>query len=345
MTARSLPPAADARPPLPSFVQIEPVGQCNLRCQMCPVVYREDGPPHGPPAFMAFETFTALIDQFAGVEELQLQGLGEPMMHPRFFEMVAHAARRGIRVSTNSNMTLLPPARAETCVRSGLARLHVSIDSADAETYARIRRRARLDRVLRNIHALLDARDRLGSDTPRLHLVTVLMRQNLEDLPRVVELAASLRVEDVFVQHLAHDFGEETVPLRYRPMRGFVEAQTLLHEAPARLERCFRAAREAAEAYGVTLRLPRLRPRAHPPGTPGPARCDWPWRGAYVSYQGLAMPCCMVATPDRVHFGDMARDGVLPVWHGGGYGEFRRRLGSDDPPAVCRSCSIYSGTF
>jgi MoaA/NifB/PqqE/SkfB family radical SAM enzyme len=337
--------AAVARPPLPRFVQIEPVGQCNLRCQMCPVIYREDGPPYGPPAFMAFETFTALIEQFAGVEELQLQGLGEPMMHPRFFDMVAHAAARGIQVSTNSNMTLLPPARAEACVRSGLARLHVSIDGARAETFERIRRRAHLDRVLRNVRALVDARDRLGRATPRLHVVTVLMRQNLEELPQVVELAASLRAEEVFVQHLAHDFGEETMPPRYRPMRQFVEEQTLLGEAPERVEACFRAARDAAAAYGVGLRLPRVRPREHPPGTPGRARCDWPWRGAYVSYQGFAMPCCMVATPDRASFGDMAKDGVRPVWHNAGYAEFRRRLDSGEPPAVCRSCSVYSGTF
>ncbi len=336
---------AAVRTPLPRFVQIEPVGQCNLRCEMCPVIFREDGPPHGPPAFMAFDTFTALLDQFAGVEELHLQGLGEPMMHPRFFEMVTHAVRRGIRVSTNSNMTLLPAARAERCVASGLEVLHVSIDGARAATYERIRKRARLDRVLANIHGLLAARDRLESATPRLRLIAVAMRQNLSELADIVQLAGRLSIEEVFVQHLAHDFGEDTVPVRYRPMRAFVDAQSLLHEDEQVIETHFGQARAAAAAAGVRLRLPRVRPRAHPPGTPGPERCDWPWRGAYISYQGLAMPCCMVATPDRINFGSMARDGVGAVWHGPAYEEFRRRLGSDEPPAVCRACSVYSGTF
>src|ERR671935_2445956 len=92
---------------LPGYIQIEPVGQCNLRCQMCPIQFRKDGPPYGPPAFMEFETFTRIIDQFPTLRELHLQGLGEPMMHPRFFDMVAYAAAQGVRVSTNSNMTLL----------------------------------------------------------------------------------------------------------------------------------------------------------------------------------------------------------------------------------------------
>src|SRR5215211_7595523 len=104
--------------PLPSFVQIEPVGQCNLRCQMCPIQFRTDGPPNGPPAFMPFEAFTRLVDQFPTMTELQLQGLGEPMMHPRFFDMVAYAVGRGVQVSTNSNLTLLNARRAEQCVRS-----------------------------------------------------------------------------------------------------------------------------------------------------------------------------------------------------------------------------------
>src|SRR6266704_987128 len=82
---------------LPTYVQIEPVGQCNLRCQMCSIQFRQDGPPYGPLAFMDFEQFTRLIDQFVNVQELHLQGLGEPMMHPRFFDMVAYATERGIQ--------------------------------------------------------------------------------------------------------------------------------------------------------------------------------------------------------------------------------------------------------
>ena len=92
---------------LPTYVQMEPVGQCNLRCQMCPIQFREDGPPFGPLAFMEFETYTKLVDQFPAMTALHLQGLGEPMMHPRFFDMVAYAAQKGVKVSTNTNMTLL----------------------------------------------------------------------------------------------------------------------------------------------------------------------------------------------------------------------------------------------
>jgi radical SAM protein with 4Fe4S-binding SPASM domain len=312
---------------------------------MCPIQFRQDGPPHGLPAFMAWETFTRILDEMPDLEELHLQGLGEPMMHPRFFDMVEYAAARGIQVSTNSNLTLLAPWRAERCVASGLERAHVSIDGATAATYERIRVRSSLAKVLRNLDALLAARDRAGAVLPHLRMVTVVMRQNLHELPALVELAHRYRFEGVWVQHLCHDFGESSLPSHYRPMRDFVQAETLLGEDSARVARWFGEARIVAEQLGVELRLPSIEPTAFAPGTPGPARCDWPWHGAYVSYQGYAMPCCMIATPDRMNFGNVAERGLPAVWSSVAYEAFRDQLASDTPPEICRSCAVYTHTF
>jgi radical SAM protein with 4Fe4S-binding SPASM domain len=67
--------------------------------------------------------------------------------------------------------------------------------------------------------------------------------------------------------------------------------------------------------------------------------------GAYVSYDGRAMPCCMVATPDRASFGNVFQDNLLPVWNGVEAEQFRSRLRSSDPPEICQSCSVYHGVF
>ena len=327
--------------PAPQFVQIEPVGQCNLKCRMCPVVFREEKPP----AFMGYEDFCRLIDQFDGVRELHLQGLGEPLLHPRFFDMVAYAAGRGIEVSTNTNLTALSERRAELCVSSGLARMFASLDAASPGAYESIRLGARFSSVLRNLQWVMQAKVRLGSARPEIVLVAVAMRRTLEELPALVRLARELGVDSVSVQHLAHDFTESSLPARYRPMRAFVDQETLHHEDPARVRRWFEAARAQAEALGVRLRLPNASPAPRPRGLRGRERCDWPWRGAYVAYSGEAMPCCMVATPERASLGSMTRDGVAAVWEGDAYRKFRARLDSDDPPEVCKGCAVYQGRF
>ena len=219
---------------LPTYVQIEPVGQCNLRCKMCPIQFREDGPPYGPFAAMEFDKFTAILDGFPALSELHLQGLNEPMMHPRFFDMVSYAARKGIRVTTNSNGSLHNERRSERCVTSGLDTLHISIDGTTAETYEAIRVGARFDRLLANLETFVETRARLGSERPYLWPVLVIMRRNLHELPDLMRLAHRYTVRNVFVQHLCHDFGESSLPAHYRPMREFVDDETLPHEDPAR---------------------------------------------------------------------------------------------------------------
>ncbi|MGZ3433223.1 MAG: radical SAM protein, partial [Isosphaeraceae bacterium] len=72
----------------------------------------------------------------------------------------------GIRVSTNTNLTLLNDRRAELCVTSGLSELHASIEGATAETYNRIRVRARFERIVPNLERLVQARSRLAIATP-----------------------------------------------------------------------------------------------------------------------------------------------------------------------------------
>jgi radical SAM protein with 4Fe4S-binding SPASM domain len=330
---------------LPHFVQIEPVGQCNLRCRMCPIQFRGEGAPGQPRAYMDVAVFCKLIDQFPELTELQLQGLGEPLLHLRFFDMVNYAVQRGIQVSTNTNLTVLSEQRAEECVKSGLHTLHVSLDGATADTYQEIRVRSRFDRVLRNLRRLVQTKIRLQSDLPHIRLVAVVMQENLAELPELVQLAHDEGVDTVFVQHLCHDFGESSLPEQYQPMRAFIDEQTLLQEDPQRVEHYFNAAREQAQALGVTLRLPNLKTRTYPPEMSGRERCDWPWRGSYISYDGKAMPCCMVATPDRINFGDMAQDGVSQVWNNPEYTAFRDQLDSSAPPDVCRSCAVYAGNF
>lgn len=212
--------------PLPEFVQIEPVGRGSS------------------PAFMSFESFCRLLEQLPEVAELRLQGMGEPLLHPRFFGMVRLAASRGIQVSTSTRLTSLSDRRAEEFVTSGLRRMQVALDAS------------RHSRVLANVQRVVRAKSRLGSPSPAIELIAVVIRRNLEGLPRLVRLAHNYGVDGMCVQHLAFDFKDSGLPARYRPVRRFVEAESLLNEDPARMERWFGEARAVAAELGMTLELP-----------------------------------------------------------------------------------------
>jgi radical SAM protein with 4Fe4S-binding SPASM domain len=234
---------------------------------------------------------------------------------------------------------------AAHCVARGLDTIHVSIDGADAASYEAIRIRARFAKVLRNLRRLMKAKAAAASALPHVKMVAVVMQGNLAQLTELVRLASEEGVESLSVQHLCHDFGESSLPEQYKPMRQFIDGQTLASADSSQVKQHFDAARAEAARLNIALRLPNTEPKTYAPDVPGRQRCDWPWRGAYVSYDGKAMPCCMVATPDRIHFGNMAHDGVATVWNNSAYTAFREQLSSARPPEVCRSCAIYSGTF
>src|SRR5512138_934730 len=192
-------PVPSLVPALPRFAQIEPIGRCNLACRMCGVHDRGD-----EVGSLSLQRLRELLDAMPQLEQLHLQGLGEPMLHPDFFAMVELAASRGLRVSANTNLTLLTEARAERCVRCGLAALSVSIDGASAPVYEAIRRKASFAKVLRNLRRLTLARDRAGSALA-IRGVMVLMRGNLHELPALVRLLHGHGVDELLVQRLANN--------------------------------------------------------------------------------------------------------------------------------------------
>ncbi len=338
--------SAGSTPSLPRELQIEVTGSCNLRCRMCLVSYRpEIGRREGA---LDVEIFRALIEENPQLKRVTLQGLGEPLLAPDLVTMVELASARGIEMGFNTNGMLLTERRAEQLVRAGLGWLHVSLDGARADTYEAIRGRADFDRVGRNVRQLVEVRRRLGAERPRLSLVLVAMRRNLAQIPEVVRLAAEWGVGRLWVQNLSHSFSDTDPSGDYRGIRAFAEEEALWNSDDLEHARwVFAAARREAGRLAVELRLPRLQARA---GTrkaePGQPACDWPWRSAYVTHEGLVQPCCMVMGSDRVRLGDLKQRRFSEIWSSEAYAEFRRGLtGEAAPHPVCAGCSVYHGVF
>jgi radical SAM protein with 4Fe4S-binding SPASM domain len=329
---------------LPTELQVEVTGACNLACKMCLVRYRPKlGRRSGA---MCFHTFRDLVDALPRLEKLTLQGLGEPLLAPDFFEMVEYATARGIRTGFNTNGTFLTAAASERLVRAGVDWLHVSLDGATKQTYEAIRDGADFDLVTRNIGDLVRVRRRLGASRPTVQLVFVAMRRNLRELPELVQLAAKWGVESVWVQNLSHSFGDTDPSGSYMEIRRFAEREALWRGEYDEAERLFDEARSLGDRLGVELRLPRLREPEDPAPLPGGVGCHWPFEGAYVNHDGRVQPCCMVMGADRAVLGNLEEAGFEEIWTGEPYEQFRDGLRpGGEPPEVCKGCSLYRRVF
>lgn len=332
---------------LPHFLQIEPVGRSGPSPALASPCHA-DSHVGQVSAFMNFTLFKQLIGQYPDLSELHLQGLGDPLTHLHFFEMVRYAVARGIRVSTNTSLTILPEYRAQECVESGLHTMYVTINSMRLHSDTEIRIKSRFEKTLRNLRRLMAAKAQADSALPHVHLACALTRENLPDLPDLVQLAHAEGISQVSAEYLCQRFGESALPLQLQAMPSPPDAQSLLQEDPERVAFYFEKARSRAASLGVDLSLPDLESfgtsgATMTPSAPLKKRCAWPWRGAYISHEGHALPCCMAAMNDARPLGDVAADGVDAVWNNEAYEDFRRQHMSLSPPEVCRHCAIYSG--
>jgi radical SAM protein with 4Fe4S-binding SPASM domain len=296
---------------------------------------------------LSFEQFMALVDSLPALRKLTLQGLGEPLLSPHLIAMVEYATERGAEVGFNTNGTLLSRPLAERLVEVGCGWLHVSLDGATAATYEDVRHGTdmrphpgQFERVVRNLRALVEARGR--SPRPRVQIVFVAMRRNVAELPDLVELAADIGVDSVWVQNLSHDFGDTAGQGVYRAIREYAEEEALFGRDEPVAERLFEEAAARAGRLGIELRLPALEGQSRDGETRG---CGWPWESAYVTHRGEVQPCCMVMGSDRATMGRLDEAPFERIWHAQPYTSFRRALLGAEPPAVCRGCSLYRRVF
>ncbi|MFI7599924.1 radical SAM protein [Actinoplanes sp. NPDC049681] len=330
-------------PPLPRHLQLEITSACNLRCLMCLVRYRP--PVNKLAGAMRPELFHRVVAEVPELRRLTLQGLGEPLLSPYLPEMISTAVERGITVGFNTNATLLTARRAAELVESRVDWLHVSLDGAHASAYERIRDGADFETVVRNLAGLVAAKRAAGSATPWIRVVFVAMRDTIGELPDLVRLLGDIGVDELHVQNLSHSFSDTDPAGRYEDIRRFTADQALWTGADEeRARQVFAAASEVARERGLKVRLPTPGAPADGPGT-NRRGCSWPWEAAYVTSAGVLQPCCMVMGDDRVSLGNLAEQTFPEIWRGPAYRDFRRRLAGDEPPEVCRGCSLYQRTF
>jgi radical SAM protein with 4Fe4S-binding SPASM domain len=163
-------PATKRVASFPTYVLVEPVSACNLRCVMCFQVDKTfTRKPHM--GVMDFDLYRRVIDELAagGTKAMTMASRGEPLLHPRRGEMVTHASGKFIDLKLNTNATKLTERLCHELLATELTELVFSIEAEHAELYEKIRVGGKFTEVLRNIERFRDIRER---HYPRSDVVT-----------------------------------------------------------------------------------------------------------------------------------------------------------------------------
>ncbi len=308
---------------LPIILDIENVSRCNFRCIMCMM----ESFPNGKRAEdLSLESFKKLIDDQYGLLEIKLHGIGEPLLQgDDYFEMVRYARERHIWVRTVTNASLLHVRNNyKKLIDSGIIEVQISIDGASAAVYEKIRVNGKFERVKANCKLINDYCREVGVTCTKMW--TVVQRENIDDLERLVEFAAEVGFPQmVFSLQLFHWASEE---LREK-------LQNEMADATPHYDRLLRLV-DYGEKLGTTVRFWNIT-RKYDASAPE-TRCPWPFERSFVASDMRTSPCSMIANPDLYEIGK-TRD-FSEVWLGTEYERFREMHISGDLPQVCRDCYI-----
>ena len=340
---------------VPRLVFWELTTGCNLRCIHCRATAQELVSPldlSTPEALRVVEQVSSYAHPI-----LVLSG-GEPLYRNDLFTIAAYAVERGLLVALASNGTLITPAVADKIRSSGIRRVAVSLDGADAAMHDGFRGiSGSFDAAIRGIKEVQNA----GVST---QINTTVTRRNIHQLPQMLDLALKLGADALHTfllvpvgcgvniaddEMVPADEYEQVLHWFYeREKEGLLELKATCapHYYRVRKQRQVQERRAASKvevasshpgALGADLK-PRV---AH--STRGSSRSRHPQMGAvtkgclagsavcFISHQGGVYPCGYLP----VQAGDLRRQSFAEVWESSPVFEALR-----DPDGLKGKCGI-----
>lgn len=193
--------------------------RCDNRCLMCD--YPQQAIARGKEGDIELDEkeLRAVVDDFAaiGSSSVSFTG-GEPLLRPDIFDLLNQVHNRGMLSNINSNANLLAKEDlAEDLLKTGVDLINISVDGATAGVHDTLRGvKGGFDKLCTAIETF----NRLKTDKgykSLVNVVTVVSKENLRQIPDVLELARELKVNKIgFMPVHEFDFfeGRETDILR-----------------------------------------------------------------------------------------------------------------------------------
>jgi radical SAM protein with 4Fe4S-binding SPASM domain len=302
----------------PRKVEFVITQRCNGRCIMCAYTPKGDSLGYDDIKKIAKTTLPY-------AREVILIG-GEPLMHPDFFKISQLVSGYQCRLGMTTNLSYLGGDREEA-VRRFFTGIIVSIDAASERTYQHIRTGLSFNKLLQNLETLA----RISRETGlKITVNTVVMRQNLEEIPGVVKLVAGL--------------GFYEMELSFACIREKLDLSDSLLFHREEANQVFARAAEVAEESGLRFRFPGFFDLKQPPFMdPGAVTdafriCVYPWNTMRVLTDGTVVPCCILY---ELPMGNILEAGSRKIWNNQKYRQlrrsFRKGLGM---PSRCRHCRL-----
>jgi len=307
-------------------IQVEVSSRCPGRCTYCPRTILKG---QWQARDMEMGTFGRLWPLMRRSGRVHLQGWGEPLLNPEFFEMAALARKAGCQVSTTTCGLRMDPGLALRIVESGIDIVAFSLAGTDAASNAS-RFGVDFDRVCNAVSLLQNVRrERMGVHL-EIHFAYLMLASNIDAVRGLPALMQRLGVHAAVISTLDYlpDPGLAAEAFQPREAEKLARAAAVLAETAAEARRL---------GLGFHYELPS-------PAAEGTACRENIHRSCFIAADGAVSPCVYlnvptdVVDPRRRIFGNVNAANPIEIWESPEFLRFRERLACGDPDPSCRTC-------
>ena len=342
----------------PYHVILDVTSRCNLKCVMCYFAETDRlnfppfdaGPEDGNMPLPVFEKIASEL--FPRAWRVALGCAAEPMIHPRFREILAIAGRYGVPdLWFPTNLLALTEASAAAIREAGVRTVAASIDGMTRETYEKIRVPAKWDRLLSRLELLREIRHGKGGERPRLRIIFTWMKSNRAELAELPAFAERWGAREIDVRYVSPTVGVDVSSELLNaedPRELNAELGRTAREATARGLRLasypeFETAAERPRSLAGRLLRRAWRVRA---GMDKPEHirfalrkrlhgCAYPDRYFVIRPNGAVSPCIYW---DREPLGMYPAQGLAEIREGELLARIREGLHAGAPVGTCATC-------
>lgn len=307
------------------YLQLEPTTRCNYTCGFC-------AGRHMQQTDIEFGRFTQVIDALDDLRHIELQGEGEPLLHPDFFQMIQYARRRSpnVRISFITNGSLFTHDNISRIIDSSVNSILVSIESADEDEFRNIRG-GKLSKVKRGIKDLVDRKNQSCSALKVGFAVTVL-KQTVNQINTIGELYKQLGMDggiviqrlqsmDCYAQFYDSEMKDSIPNASDRArLKGLIAGDMALREA-------LFAFSQEKNFYSDLFSSVRR----------GSNTCAWLENGLYMSANGIACSCCFIKDSQRDGLGQFENNPPAILEK---RSEMLNQLKTGRIPGPCKGCGV-----
>jgi MoaA/NifB/PqqE/SkfB family radical SAM enzyme len=311
----------------PEVVTIGAHNRCNAKCVWC---------LEGDYDVFNLDLYRDFFEKKLGhvirkARHVSFVGFGEILWLPRveqFLDYVNETIPDVVKQFT-TNGTPLRPNKIVERLLVGRYAIRISLHASRGDLHYKTTQIRDFDRIIGNLRYLVKLREHFQR-RKYLHveLFNVLTRDNIDDLPDFVRLAAELDLPQVVCNYVTI-FAKEHVEMSL--FFDQKRANDRMDEAEA-----------VAKKLGVVLQLPPRFGQGAPERERPEGACSDPWQYFYAEAQGSVLPCCYAGG----HVGYIDKQDFEQIWNGEFYQNLRKGLaGQGEPHDWCRNCVKFKGHY